>query len=176
MKNDDWIVKAVVTGFIIVLVAWYFQNGISSRPIVGYRFTECPKEINFGNWENKKQQSVGLGITNSGNTDASVLLHFHGENIDILNETKKPYVAINGTDVYVTFAVSKNTNEYYYGERVYFAINKNVNSFSYKYEVIKNPDQSISGSIDRFFGEIKGYYPIICSYKKETDEKFVYVS
>ncbi len=173
-KGMSWLQKAILTGIVFVLIAWFIQNGISTRPIIGYKLEECPKSIELSYYEDKKQQSVGLGISNSGSTDSSVFLHFKGENIEIANETKKAYNTINGTDVYVNFVASKGS-QYYFGERVYFIISKTIEKFSYQYEVIKKSDTSISGIINTIFGEVKGFYPTICKYQKQTDSRFILI-
>ena len=87
--------------------------------------------------------------------------------IEILNSTKKPYNRINGTHVYILLNANKNS-PYYFGERIYFKENENANSFSYSYEVFKNQDSSISGIISNMFGEVKGFYPTSCTYRKDA--------
>jgi len=154
---------------------WYIQNGMSNRPIVGYKFESCPKEIGLQYSMNIPTQSVGLGISNSGNTDASLILHFYGENITITNETKKTYNIINKTEVIAYFTSSKNSQYYYFEEKVYFNVDKDVDSFSYGYNVIKNSDSTISGSINQLFGEIKGYYPAQCKYQRKTNSQFILI-
>jgi hypothetical protein len=89
-NGSDWLLKAIVTIIVLGLIAWFIQNGISSRPIVGYKLAECQKEIIFNDREDSKELSTSLGISNSGDTDASVILHFHGENIKVMNNSKKP--------------------------------------------------------------------------------------
>ena len=39
-------------------------------------------------------------------------------------------------------------------------------NFYCSYEVSKNPDNSISGLIERVWGEVKPIYPTACDYKK----------
>jgi len=167
-KSQNWLGKAIITIIILGFIAWYIQNGISKRPIVGYRLNDCPKEIFVGT-----PPTVSLGIYNSGDTDASVILHFIGENILIMNSTKKPYNTINANNVYVDFTILKNTPTLYYGENILFTVNDTIDNFSYSYEVIKNTDKSVSGNINQFFGEIKGFYPTVCNYKKESQFKFI---
>ncbi len=166
-KKENWLIKTIVGGLITVvilgLIVWGIQMGTTERPLVSYKLQECHSTIGSKYSSNQPSQMVSLGISNSGKTDASVLLHFYGENITILNETKRPYSTINKTDVYVRFTTPKESS-YYFGETVSFIVDKDVKGFIFNYEVIKNPDQTISGTIDKFFGEIKGFYPTTCNY------------
>lgn len=173
MPKVNWLAKAIIIVVVLGLLVWFIQSGISNRPIVGYKLEECPNEITFSSGEDTKELSTKLGVSNSGDTNAFIILHFYGQNIEILNETKEPYNTINGTNVYVSFTIPKNSQNYYFGESVHFTIDKEKESFYYAYEVTKNTDKSISGGVNKLFGEIKGYYPIICKYKQETEGKFV---
>lgn len=173
-KTDQWLL-AIFSIVVLGLIVWMIQTGISNRPLVGYKFESCPKEIGSQYSNDLQKQEAGLGISNSGNTKASLILHFYGENITILNETKKPYCVVNGSNVFVSFTTLENSQAYYFGEKVYFEVNKSVDSFSYSYEVLKNKDNSISGFINNMFGEIKGYYPTQCKYQRKTNSQFVLV-
>lgn len=133
---------------------------------------DCPKDITFPYYEKQMQQSTALGVSNSGNTDSAVILHFRGQNMEVINETKKPYWTIKESDVYVNY-LSKQSSQFAYVERIYFVVNKSVENFSYGYEITKNSDNSVSGIINRFFGEIRGIYPTVCTYKRQTDSKFI---
>ena len=125
MSKDNWLGKAIITVVVLGLIAWFVQNGISNRPIVGYKLEDCPNEITFDYRETSKEISTGLGISNSGDTDASVIQHFHGENIEISNKTKKPYTTINNTDVYVSLTATKETTQYYFGEKFIHNLSNN---------------------------------------------------
>ena len=173
-KNDaNWLLRAIIVVGLLGLVVWFVQNGISNRPIIGYKLMECPNEVGFSFGEDTEEIIVGLGIKNSGNTDASLILHFFGKNITISDRTKKPYNQINGTNVSVSFTAPKGLSQYYFDEKVYFSINKTIDTFSYGYEVSKNNENTISGIISKLFGEIKGYHPTTCKYKKISERKFV---
>ncbi len=171
-SQKEWLIKAVFTGLVLVLIGWFIQNGINNRPIINYRFDDCPKEMRVNYWQEQTQQSVALGILNSGNTDSAIILHFKGQNIDISNETKKPYWTINGTDVYINYLI-KQSSQYTFEQRIYFMVNKSTENFSYSYDIIKNSDISISGIINRLFGEIKGIYPTVCKYQRQADSGFI---
>ncbi|MFZ5955663.1 MAG: hypothetical protein ACOYT4_04505 [Nanoarchaeota archaeon] len=172
--TNQWLL-AIFTVVILGLIVWIIQTGVNSRPLVGYKLGPCPKEIGSQYINEVTKQSVKLGISNTGDTQASIILHFHGKNITLLNETKRPYNVINGSDVFVHFTALENSQNYYFDEEVYFEVNKSVDSFSYNYEVLKNSDKSISGFINNLFGEIKGYYPTQCKYQRKTNSQFVLV-
>jgi len=167
MDSTNSLVYAFITIILFGLIAGLILWAIEVRPIVGYQFQECENQI-----YSDSSQSVALGILNSGNTDATVVLHFSGENITILNTSKKPYIQMNDTDARIFLTATKNSKTYYYDEKIYFMANKNVKSFSYTYDVIKQSDWSISGLVNIFFGEIKLFYPVKCSYKQISDGRF----
>jgi hypothetical protein len=98
-KTNQWLL-AIFSIVVLGLIVWMIQTGISNRPLVGYKFEGCPKEIGSQYSNDLQKQDVGLGISNSGNTKASLILHFYGENITILNETKKPYCEKQYSDIY----------------------------------------------------------------------------
>ena len=154
--TNQWLL-AIFSIVVLGLVVWMIQTGVSNRPLVGYKFESCPKEIGSQYSNDVLKQTIGLGISNSGNTKASLILKFHGENITILNETKRPYNIVNGSEVLIFFTALENLQNYYFDEKIYFEINKSVDNFSYSYAVLKNKDSSISGFINNIFGEIKGY-------------------
>ena len=170
--TNQWLL-AIFSVLILGLIVWFVQEGISNRPIVSYKLEDCPSKLTL-DYQGNLQESIGLGISNSGKTKSSVLLRFYGENLTILNETKKDYNQINGTEVLVRFTASDNSQTYYFGEKVHFSVNKSVDSFSYEYSVLDNSDlSSISNSISKLFGEIQGYYPTSCKYKKSSNSEFV---
>jgi len=175
VRNPNPWLFAIFTGFFIVLIVWSIQIGTTDRPKVGYKLNECPKTYGL-EYENRNIENyVELGVSNSGKTKSSLLLHFSGQNLTISNETKKPYNTINGSEVFFKFTASENNPQYYFGERVYFIVNTSVSGFSYNYNISKNDGASISGFISNFFGEITGYYPTKCSYKRDKNSKFVLV-
>ncbi len=167
----NWLQKGVVTVILMGLLAWFVQNGFSARPIVGYQLENCPDQI--VQYEDSSQ-SVALGIYNSGDTDASLLLSFFGEGITLDTEQKQPYWVFDGESVSISFTALKNS-EYYFGEVIVFTINESVDEFSYSYSVSKRKDRSFSGAINQFFGEIHGYYPTECYYVKSEDYVYVLV-
>ena len=150
------IIVAII-GIFLALVIY----GIEYRPIVGYSLNEqnIPKEIDTS-YKSNLSQHYNLQIKNSGKTDASLILHFFCDNATISNDTKKPYSYINESDVFIYFTIDKDYPQYYSGDnlRITVKINEHAESFSCGYEVLKNPnDNSISGMINRFFGETKGH-------------------
>ena len=172
-KGLNWLGRAIMTGLVLAIIGlgvWFIQNGIANKPQLGYKFDSCPSEINIATLAS--EQSASLGIYNSGNTDASLILHFSGENISILNKTKTPYISIIGNNVDVYFVANKGMSQYDFSTKIYYSINNTVDGFSYSYIVNKNEQKSISGTINKYFGEITGFYPNKCSYKKTNQYQF----
>ena len=163
------IIVGIFSALIIILL-----YGVEYRPLVGYSIKEntIRKEIGTSYKPNLIQQ-YNLQIMNSGKTDASLILNFFCDNATISNGIKKPYNYINENEFSSFFTVLKDSPQYYTGDnlKITIMINEDAESFSCKYNVLKNPDDSsISGLINRMFGEIKGYYPTSFKYIKINDE------
>lgn len=162
--------KIALLAIIVTIVLAIGGYGFANRPIVGYNIVD-PPDIIYNVYDSSYyynspiSQDISLWLSNSGETDASLLLDFKCMNATISNVTTNPIYFINNNEAQISAAIPKGIRDGKF--KITIEINRTTDSFYCRYDAMKNKkDDSLSGLINTVFGEMKPYYPTDLNYKK----------